>query len=39
VATLVLFWRLDRLAGVCLLPLLLWVGFATALNFEIWRLN
>ena len=38
-ATLVLFWRLDRFAGVCLLPLLLWVGFATALNFEIWRLN
>ena len=38
-ATLALFWRLDRLAGLCLLPLLLWVGFATALNFEIWRLN
>jgi tryptophan-rich sensory protein len=38
-ATLVLFWRLDRLAGLCLLPLLLWVGFAAALNFEIWRLN
>jgi tryptophan-rich sensory protein len=37
--TLTLFWRLDRFAGLCLLPLLLWVGFATALNFEIWRLN
>ena len=38
-ATLALFWRLDRFAGLCLLPLLLWVGFAAALNFEIWRLN
>ena len=38
-ATLVLFWRLDRFAGLCLLPLFLWVGFAGALNFEIWRLN
>jgi tryptophan-rich sensory protein len=38
-ATLALFWRLDRLAGLCLLPLFLWVGFAAALNFAIWRLN
>ncbi|WP_294532860.1 TspO/MBR family protein [uncultured Rhodoblastus sp.] len=38
-ATLTLFWRLDRLAGLCLAPLLLWVGFAAALNFAIWRLN
>ena len=37
--TLALFWRLDRLAGLCLAPLLLWVGFASALNFAIWRLN
>ena len=33
------FRRLDRLAGLCLLPLVFWVGFAAALNFEIWRLN
>jgi translocator protein len=39
VATMVLFWRLDRLAGLCLLPLSLWVAFAAALNYEIWRLN
>ncbi len=38
-ATLVLFWRLDRLAGFCLLPLLLWVSYAGALNLAIWRLN
>lgn len=37
--TMALFWRLDRLAGLCLAPLLLWVGFAAALNFAIWRLN
>ncbi len=39
IATTVLFWRLDRLAGLCLAPLALWVGFATALNFAIVRLN
>ena len=39
VATMILFWRLDRLAGLCLLPLALWVGYAAALNIEIWRLN
>lgn len=39
VATTILFWRLDRLAGFCLAPLALWVGYATALKFAIWRLN
>lgn len=39
IATTVLFWRLDQLAGLCLAPLALWVGFATALNFAIVRLN
>jgi tryptophan-rich sensory protein len=37
--TLVLFWKQDRLAGALLAPYLLWVLFASALNFEIWRLN
>ncbi len=37
--TLWLFWRLDRLAGLCLVPLALWVAFAAVLNIEIWRLN
>jgi len=32
-------WRVDRLAAVCLVPLALWVAFASLLNFEIWRLN
>ncbi|WP_374545090.1 TspO/MBR family protein [Rhodoblastus sp.] len=38
-AALVLFARLDRIAGLCLLPLAIWVGFAAWLNFAIWRLN
>jgi benzodiazapine receptor len=36
---LVVFWRLDRVAGWCLAPLSVWVGFATVLNFPIWSLN
>ena len=39
VATMLVFWRIDRLAGLCLLPLSCWVAFASLLNFEIWRLN
>jgi tryptophan-rich sensory protein len=39
VATCVVFARLDRLAGLCLLPLVLWVGFAVALNAAIYALN
>jgi tryptophan-rich sensory protein len=39
IATTVLFWSLDRFAGLCFAPLALWVGYAAALNFAIWRLN
>lgn len=39
VATLVLFWRLDRAAGVLLIPYAAWVGFAAVLNTALWRLN
>jgi tryptophan-rich sensory protein len=39
VATLVAFWRISPPAGLLLLPYGLWVSFATALNFTIWRLN
>ena len=38
-ATMILFWRLDCFAGLCLLPLFLWVGYAGLINFAIWRLN
>jgi benzodiazapine receptor len=39
VATLVSFWRVRPLAGVLLIPYLLWVGFASVLNFSLWQLN
>jgi len=38
-ATIVLFWRVNRLAAVLLFPYLLWVSFASALTLSIWRLN
>jgi tryptophan-rich sensory protein len=31
--------RVDRVAAALLAPYLLWVAFAGALNFEIWKLN
>jgi tryptophan-rich sensory protein len=39
IATITAFQRLDGLAALCLVPLAAWVGFASALNFAIWRLN
>ena len=38
-ATMVAFWRIRPLAGALLIPYLLWVSFASALNYSIWRLN
>jgi benzodiazapine receptor len=37
--TIVWFWRLDRVAALCLVPLAGWVGFASLLNYAIWQLN
>lgn len=34
-----LFWRRRPLAGLLMLPYLLWVGFATALTFAVWQAN
>jgi tryptophan-rich sensory protein len=39
IATLISFWRIRPLAGVLLFPYLLWVSFASALNYSIWQLN
>ena len=38
-ATLACFWRIRPLAGALLVPYLLWVSFATALNYSVWQLN
>jgi benzodiazapine receptor len=38
-ATLLTSWRVSRAAGILLVPYLLWVSFAVALNFAIWRLS
>jgi tryptophan-rich sensory protein len=36
---IVLFWRIDRLAGWLLAPYAAWVAFACVLNFALWKLN
>ena len=33
------FWRLNRVAGMLLLPYLAWVTFAAVLAFTLWQLN
>jgi len=38
-ATVIVFWRTSPLAGVLLVPYLVWVTFAAALNGAIWRMN
>ncbi|HEU4652214.1 MAG TPA: TspO/MBR family protein, partial [Croceibacterium sp.] len=37
--TVVLFWKVRRLAGVLLLPYLAWIAFATVLNWQFLELN
>lgn len=39
VATVLAFWRIRPLAGALLVPYLLWVTFAAALNYTVWQLN
>lgn len=39
VATAGLFGKHNRVAALLLVPYLLWVTYATALNFAVWRLN
>lgn len=38
-ATMREFWRVDRTAGLLLLPYAAWVAFASVLNGTIWRMN
>lgn len=37
--TVLIFYSISKLAAILLVPYLLWVTFATFLNFEIWKLN
>ena len=39
VATMVSFFVVDILAGCLLIPYVVWVSIAGALNFAVWRLN
>lgn len=39
IANVVLFWKIKPLAGALLVRYLLWVGFASALNYAVWQLN
>ena len=38
-ATIRVFWRVDRPAGLLLLPYAAWVAFASVLNWAIWGMN
>jgi tryptophan-rich sensory protein len=37
--TVLLFWNKNKWAGGLMIPYLIWVSFAAALNFSIWQLN
>lgn len=39
IPTVISFWRIRSLAGALLVPYLLWVSFASALNYAVWQLN
>jgi benzodiazapine receptor len=38
-ANVIAFYDIDKKAGIMLIPYILWVSFATVLNYSIWRLN
>lgn len=37
--TTIKFYKIDKLAGILMVPYILWVGFAAILNYSIWKLN
>jgi translocator protein len=38
-ATIISFYKISKLAAYFLLPYILWVSFASYLNFSVWMLN
>ena len=38
-ATIIIFYPISSLAAILLVPYLLWVSFASILNYYIWKLN
>jgi translocator protein len=38
-ASIYLFYKISKIAGLLLVPYILWVSFATVLNLFIWKLN
>jgi tryptophan-rich sensory protein len=38
-ATTMVFWQRDRIAGMLFVPYAAWVSFAAVLNAALWRLN
>jgi benzodiazapine receptor len=39
IAVITKFYKINKTAGLLLVPYLLWVAFATVLNYSIWLLN
>jgi len=38
-AVVVLFWSVDHVAGGLMVPYMVWVTFASYLNYVLWRMN
>ena len=38
-ANAIAFYDIDKKAGIMLIPYMLWVSFATVLNYSVWQLN
>ncbi len=38
-ATIIAFWRIYPVSGVLLIPYIVWVSYASALTYSVWRLN
>lgn len=39
IISIILFFKVDKTASYLLIPYLLWVSFASVLNYSIWKLN